>query len=60
MKFLAGFRLSIVLWIVFLLGSSSVMSQKLPSGANFQAGVGEINYHNSSVYIRQGFFRAIY
>ena len=59
MKSLAYSRLLFGLSFGVLLASSPIVSQQLPSGANFQAGIGKINYHNSSVYIRQSSSRAV-
>ena len=59
MKSLVYSRLLFGLSIVALLVSNPIVSQQLPSGANFQAGIGKINYHNSSVYIRQSSSRAV-
>ena len=58
-KFLPCFQQIIKFLFCVLLGANSVHSQQLPSGANFQAGIGKINYHNSSVYIRQSSSRAV-
>ena len=59
MKFLPCFQIIIKFIVCVLLASSPIVSQQLPSGANFQAGIGKINYHNSSVYIRQSSSRAV-
>ena len=59
MKFLSCFQQIIRFLFCVLLGANPVHSQQLPSGANFQAGIGKINYHNSSVYIRQSSSRAV-
>ena len=59
MKFQLCFQLITRFLLFVLLGANSVHPQQLPSGANFQAGIGKINYHNSSVYIRQSSSRAV-
>ena len=59
MKFQLCFQFITRFLLFVLLGANSVHPQQLPSGANFQAGIGKINYHNSSVYIRQSSSRAV-
>ena len=55
------FRHNLLLRLVVLspLCVSLVLGQQLPSGATLQAGNAKVNYHNSSLYIRQSTERAV-
>ena len=59
MEFMVRLRSLFLCSLCFFLGSIPIASQQLPSGATFRAGDAKINYHNSSLYIRQSTPRAV-